>query len=104
MLVCVILWHLKSSTHTAKRTETGVEDTHTHTHTHSCPAHMQSEEDKAKFDEVTQGYKILSDPEKKKKWLNHENVDDKGIPSDTQTLTGLFLSLSLVLSLHPSYT
>mmetsp|Transcript_47478 Transcript_47478/g.69593 ORF Transcript_47478/g.69593 Transcript_47478/m.69593 type:complete len:754 (+) Transcript_47478:88-2349(+) len=47
----------------------------------------QSEEDKAKFDEVTQGYKILSDPEKKKKWLNHENVDDKGIPSDTLTLT-----------------
>jgi len=47
----------------------------------------QTDEDKAKFDAVTQGYKILSDPEKKKKWLNHENVDDKGIPSDTLTLT-----------------
>jgi hypothetical protein len=30
--------------------------------------------------QVTQGYKILSDPEKKKRWLNHEAVDDKGIP------------------------
>jgi preprotein translocase subunit Sec63 len=31
--------------------------------------------------QVTQGYKILSDPEKKKRWLNHEAVDDKGIPA-----------------------
>lgn len=29
----------------------------------------------------------MSDPEKKQKWLNHESVDDKGIPSDTETLT-----------------
>jgi len=47
----------------------------------------QSEEDAQRYKLVTQGYKILSDPEKKRKWLNHENPDDKGIPSDTLTLT-----------------
>lgn len=46
----------------------------------------QSEDDAERFKAVTQGYKILSDPEKKKKWLNHESVDEKGIPSDTETL------------------
>jgi hypothetical protein len=47
----------------------------------------QSEEEAQRYKLVTQGYKILSDPEKKRKWLNHENPDDKGIPSDTLTLT-----------------
>ena len=37
----------------------------------------QSEEDAQRYKLVTQGYKILSDPEKKRKWLNHENPDDK---------------------------
>jgi len=47
----------------------------------------QSEEDAQRFKQITQGYKILADPEKKRKWLNHENPDDKGIPSDTLTIT-----------------
>jgi len=47
----------------------------------------QSDDDATRFKQITQGYKILSDPEKKRKWLNHENPDDKGIPSDTLTLT-----------------
>lgn len=47
----------------------------------------QTELDAERFKEITQGYKILSDPQKKKRWLNHENPDEKGIPSDTLTLT-----------------
>mmetsp|Transcript_12994 Transcript_12994/g.25950 ORF Transcript_12994/g.25950 Transcript_12994/m.25950 type:complete len:781 (+) Transcript_12994:66-2408(+) len=47
----------------------------------------QSEEDVDKFNKITQAYKILSDPEKRRRWMNNENPDFTPLPSDTETLT-----------------
>jgi hypothetical protein len=34
-----------------------------------------------------QAYKVLSDPEKRRRWMNNENPDFTPLPSDTTTLT-----------------
>uniref|UniRef100_A0A7S4PK83 J domain-containing protein n=1 Tax=Guillardia theta TaxID=55529 RepID=A0A7S4PK83_GUITH len=47
----------------------------------------QSKEDVERFQHITHAYKILSDPEKKRRWLNNENPDYHGLPSDTETIT-----------------
>jgi len=47
----------------------------------------QSKQDAERFQHITHAYKILSDPEKKRRWLNNENPDYHGLPSDTETLT-----------------
>lgn len=47
----------------------------------------QSEEDRERYTKITKAYKVVSDPEKRKRWMNNENPDFTPLPSDTTTLT-----------------
>ena len=44
-------------------------------------------EDHENFAKITQAYKVLSDPEKRRRWLNNENPDHQSLTSDTESLT-----------------